>query len=231
MYLYNFIVQNKELIKIFYGLIIVFICLIIVLKADRLFRLSMHKGIRYFRNAFFFYGIGFLMRYILGTPFLKKIIVVNFGITKFLFEFFMIMAGFFLLYSLIWKKIEVSEEDYPSSLLNKKILIFYIMTLIFVILDFIWQTFFFMFFSQIVLFFCASIISFVNYKNKGNKNKFLKFYFIAMILSFLAWTLNALTMLLLNWNYSALITIYILNMIIFLLFLYGVINVTKKSNL
>jgi len=225
--MYDWIIQNKELIKIFYGIIISFICIIITLRADRLFRLSMHTGIRYFRNAFFFYAIAFLMRYIFGTPVLNNYIVVNLGITKSLFEFFMIMAGFFLLYSLLWKKIEYGYY-YHSSLLNSRILIFYLMAFIIVMMDYIFTSYNFLFVSQIILFAFLFAISYKNYLKKPNTN-FSKFYFIAMIIGLAAWILNALTGLLLHWNYTALIIIYLLNMLIFLLFLYGVIRITNHK--
>lgn len=222
MYLYNFIIENKELIKIFYALIIVFICAVIVLKTDRLFRLSLHNGIRYLRNAFLFYGIGFIIRYFFWM-------FPNYHIiTTFLFEFFLVMAGFFLLYSLLWKKIRVSERDSPSSLFNSKIFIFYIMAFVLVFLDYLWQMYYLMFCSQIVLFILASIISYINYKRNGKHHKFLKFYFIAMILSLFAWMLNALVPLLFGGHQGVMIIIYLLNLIIFLLFLFGVIKVTAR---
>lgn len=226
---FNWIIENKEIIKIFYGLIILLICIIIVFKTDKLFRLSLYQGIRYFRNAFFFYGIAFIIRYFLGISFFYDKGFVTPDIVKFFFEFFLIMAGFFLFYSLIWKKIGYSQqENSPSSLFNRNLFIFYIMTLIIVFLDYLWQTYFFMFLSQIMLFACLSVISFINYQKKGLKHKFLKFYFIAMVLSFIAWLLNAVLALYLNWNKGILINIYILNIIFFLLFLYGIINVTRR---
>lgn len=218
---------NKELMKLAYAFLVVVICVIIVKKTDKLFKLSHHQGIRYFRNAFFFYGIAFFIRYFLGTLttnrfVLSPLLAIS---VKVLFEFFLIMAGFFLLYSLIWKKIE--KEESFSSLLNPRIALFYSMSILFVILDFIWQSYAILFISQIIVFFIAIIVSFKNYQEKGNKHKFLKFYFLAMLLSFLAWTLNALAALLFKWNQGILMNIYALNIFIFLLFLYGIVKVTK----
>ena len=219
---YEWIIANKELIKIFYALAIVSICAVIVFKTDRLFRLSSHQGIRYFRNAFFFFGIGFIIRYFLGA-------ISNYHlITTIIFEYFLIMAGFFLLYSLLWKRIEASGSDYQSSLFNSKIFIFYIMSLVIVLLDYLWGTYYLLFCSQIMLFSFASIISYSNYKKNRKRHKFLKSYFIAMVLSLSAWLLNALASLLLNWHQGVLIVIYLLNIIIFLLFLFGVIKVTAR---
>jgi len=223
MEIYNFIIENKEVLKIFYAIIIGAICTVIVLKSDRLFRLSFHQGIRYFRNAFLFYGLAFVTRYFI-SPFLPEPPQI---ILKALFEYFLVMAGFFLLYSLLWKKIESTGTDYVSSLFNKKLLIFYFMAFVIIVLDYLWNSYYFLFSSQIILFIFASIISFSNYIKNGKKGNFLKFYFIAMILNFFAWILNAFVALYFEWSQLILIFIYAMNLIIFLLFLWGVIKVMR----
>jgi len=229
MNLYTLIIENKEIIKIFYGLIIALICLVIVIKTNKLYRLSLHQGIRYFRNAFFFYGIAFIIRYIIGAISFYGYMPLGYDfIIKILFEYFLVMAGFFLLYSLLWKKIETTKESYVSSLFNTKIAIFYLMALVIVFLDYLWQIHYFLFFSQIILFIFASALSYANYIENGKQHKFLKFYFVAMILSLAAWVLNSLAALYLNWHQWVLISVYLMNIIIFLLFLYGVVKVTKK---
>lgn len=231
MQIYTWFFENKELLKLAYGMIITIICLIIVLKTNRLFKLSMHKGIRYFRNAFFFYGIGFVIRYFLGAVFAYGYLPLDYApAINIVFEFFLIMAGFFLLYSLLWKKFEpFSGADYRSSLFNSYIAIFYLITIIIVFMDYLWRINYLMFFSQIILFAFATIISFVNCKNKGKKRKFLKFYFAAMVLSLVAWTLNFLAAVYFEWNKALLANIYTINIVIFLLFLYGIVRVTKYS--
>jgi hypothetical protein len=220
-----------ELFKFVYSLIVVFICVIIVLKTDRLFKLSLHQGIRYFRNAFFFYGIAFLFRYVLGSRLISGYFIFGeyYFIITILFEFFLVMAGFSLLYSLIWKKFEKSGRGALSSLFNFKMLVFYIMSLLIGILDFLWGTYLFMFLSQIIIFAYASILSYNNYQDRGNKHKFLKFYFIAMLLSFMAWVLNAILAIYLSWNKGILLSVYLINIIIFVLFLYGVVHITRRK--
>lgn len=228
MYWYNWLVENKELIKIVYGLVIGIICLFIVNKTHKLFHLSEYEGIRYLRNAFLFFGVAFIIRYVIGG--VSSFLYLDsgfFSIIRILFEYFLIMAGFFLLYSLIWKKIDL--ETSFSSLLNAKILIFYIMAFIIALLDFLWEIYYFLFFSQIIIFVFASILSYINYVKRGKQRSFLKFYFLAMILTLVAWLLNAVTALYFDWNRGVLISVYGINIVIFLLFLFGVINLTKKS--
>ena len=228
MELYSLILESKEIIKVFYALLVVLACIIIVKRSDRLFKLSGHGGIRYFRNAFFYFGIAFFIRYSLG--FLLNLGILNFRFNIFvkpLFEFFLIMAGFFLIYSLIWKKFETKEPDYYSSLLNGKILIFYLMTLIMVVLDFVWSTYNFLFLSQIIIFLFSTSISYNNYKKKSDKY-FPKFYFIAMLLFLIAWILNGLGSLFLGLNQELVIIIHLFNLIIFGVVLYGVLKVTRR---
>lgn len=226
MDLYNLITSNREILKIIYAVVVVLISTIIVLRTDKLFRLSSHNGIRYFRNAFFFYGIGFAIRFFIGSPLIYGESFSKYGfLINPLFEFFLVMAGFFLLYSLLWKKFE-KGKDYPSSLLNLRILPFYFMAFIIMFLDYLWETHYFMFVSQVVLFAIASMVSFSNLRGIRSKARFSRFYFLAMLLSFLAWTLNTIS-LLLNWNIALLINVYVLNSFVFLLILFGVIKITK----
>ena len=215
--LYNFVAVNTDLLRFVYSMFIAFICLIIVIKTDRLFRISSHQGIRYFRNAFLFYGVAFVLRYLLNTD-------GYYGLIKAGFQFFMIMGGGFLLYSLLWKKFE-RDKEHDSSLFNPGIIIFYIFALIIVGLDYLWGGYNFMFLSQIILFFFASIISFKNYNTK--RHGFLKLYFIVMVLSFFAWTANFVFSHFFN-RLRWLANVYVLNIIVFLILLYGVIKITRK---
>src|SRR3989344_627760 len=226
----NVIIENKEMLKILYGLIVVIICMIIVFKTDKIFRLILYKGIRYLRNAFLFYGLAFFIRYIIGGLIIFGILNQSLNVTEILlFEFFLVMAGFFLLYSLIWKRIEGIGYKYPSTLVNPRIGIFYFITLGIVYLDFVWETFHFMFFSQIAIFTIAMIISLRNFVKGSRQHRFLKFYFLAMFLSLVAWILNAISAYYYNWDKGIMINILLINIIIFLLFLYGVVKVTKRK--
>ena len=228
---YDLIIANKELLKVIYGLAIGLICLVIVLKTHKLFKLSMHQGIRYFRNAFFFYGIGFSTRFIIGATsnLFPDHSIVFYYLTRTLFEFFLVMAGFFLLYSLLWKRIEGVKKVHFTSLFNSHVGVFYLMAIIIIILDNLWNAYYFMFCSQIILFIIASALSYNNYIKNGTKHKFLKYYFISMVLSLIAWVLNAILSWYLNWNEAVLINVYAINVIFFLMFLVGVMRVTRKS--
>jgi hypothetical protein len=225
MGLYSIILENKFMLEIAYAFLISLICAVIVFKTDKFFKLSLHQGIRYFRNAFLFFGLAFIGRYIFGV--LSDMDFDYVSVVQVTFEYLLVMAGFFLLYSLVWKKFESPKEKYFSSLFNTKVAIFHIMALVIAVLDNLWQTYNFMFFSQIIIFFYISILSYINYRKDMGKHKFPKFYFIAMILGLGVWILNFVAETYLQWNHGILIDIGIINIIFFALFLYGVIKVTK----
>lgn len=226
---YSLIIQNKLILELVYAAVIAFICAVIVVKTDKFFRLSMHKGIRYFRNAFMFYGIAFILRYVYGVFSDSGFEIGYLYAAKTIFEYLFVMAGFFLLYSLVWRKFEKTREDYASSLFNAKIAVFHAMALILAIMDAVWQTYNFMFISQIVVFFFASVVSLTNYKNGNKRHKFLKFYPFAMLLGLAAWILNFLAETYFNWDHSLLIGVGAADVVFFLLFLYGVIKLTKTN--
>lgn len=222
---YDWIIANKEFLKIVYALVVGFICSVIVLKSDRLFKLSDYQGIRYFRNAFFFYGLAFFVRFILGGTWIGE--SYGFGV-GFVFEFFIIMAGGFLFYSLIWKKLE--KEKNHNSLFNIRIGVFYMVAFLLTFFDFLFLTNLFMYASQVLLFFVMVCLTFKNYLESKGRHNFLKFYFLAMLLGITAWILNMALYYFLNWNKPIQILVYGLNIVFFLFFLYGILKVLGVKN-
>lgn len=228
MSLYSFLLENKYVLELLYALAVSFICGVIVLRTDKFFRLSLHQGIRYFRNAFLFYGLGFIVRYFFGV--FNDIGLDYAFLLEILFEYLFVMAGFFLLYSLIWKKIESPREEYKSSLFNAKILIFHVMAIVIVVMDQLWQTYYFMFISEILIFLFVSILAFVNFMNDKGKHRFPGFYFFITLIGLAGWVLNFLAESYFNWSHEVLIFVGMVDIIFFMLFLYGVIRVTKQKN-
>ena len=228
MELSTFILENKWVLELFYMLLISSISLIIFSKTDKFFKLSLHQGIRYFRNAFLFFALAFFFRYLFGV--FSDFSLDYTDLMKGTFEYLLIMAGFFLFYSLIWKRFEFNKYQRYSSLFSKPILILNFLALIIAIIDVIWDTYYFMFISQIIIFAFAVIISYSNYRKNGKKHKFLNFYFVAMLLGFAAWILNFLVESVFNWRHMVLVDIGAINLIFFTLFLYGVIKITKNGS-
>ena len=227
--IFSWIIENKEILKIIYALVICSIAAIITLKTDRLFKISDHQGLRYFRNSFFFYGLAFFMRFILGeaATSIYKYGEIYQQITILLFKFFIIMAGFFLLYSLIWKHVEKIKNYH--SFLNIKIVPFYIGTILIIFLDLVFHTNMFMYYSQIILFLILSVLAYKNYIKDKGESVFLKYYFLTMLLGFIAWALNTVIYYFSNNIGIIQICIYGANIVFFITFLFGIVKIIGKN--
>jgi len=140
------------------------------------------------------------------------------------YEFFFIMAGFFLLYSLLWKRF---GEKF-SSLFNGPIIIFYLLALIMSLLYFFWAGYGLMFFSQIIVFSFAAGIAFEKYGQSEKKGGFLRLYLVVILLMLLARIIHFFVYSSFKWNIWGIIAVYFLEIVIFLLFLYEVVGVTKR---
>ncbi len=217
--IFDWVLENKEMIKLVYAILICFICATIVVKTNKLFKLSDVQGLRYFRNSFFFYGLAFFSRYILGL----------FWDTIFFFEFFIIIAGLFLLYSFIWKHAEYEGNCYYS-LLNPKAGIFYIVAFLIACFDYYFNTALFMYISQIALFVVMSFISYNKFVSSGRKNKASKYYFVVILLGLLMWTLNMSLEYFINWNIAVQSIVYSINILFFAFFFYVITKITKGKN-
>ena len=225
---YNWIIENRELLKLALNAILFLICFIIVIKTHRIFKLSEHNGIRYFRNAFLFYGLAFVARYFLSADCFS---IIHFAITPLLaialwiiYEFLFVMAGFFLLYSLLWKRL----GGRSSSLFNVPIFILYALAMIIAILDFFWLGYDIMFFSQIIVFSFAGGIAFEKYGANLEGTGFLKLYLSVILLMLLTRIIHFFVSSAFEWNTLGIITVYSLEIFTFLLFLYGIIKVTQE---
>ena len=228
---YSWLIENHEFIKLLFTLNVAIISFIIVFKTHKMYHLSEHEGIRYFRNAFLCYGLAFLLRYLVSVQYdltyghiVSDSFFMGFRIA---FVFFMVMASFFLFYSLLFKRFTTKNSH--SSLFNARIFIFYALALIIGILDFILGNYSMMFFSQIIIFSFAGGVAFEKYGQVQKKSGFLGLYLWIILLIMITRILNFIVSYFLVWNKYGVIGIYLLDAIIFLLFLYGIIKVTRRS--
>ncbi len=220
---YDWILGNKEILKIIYALIVVFVCSIIVLKTDRLFKISDYQGLRYFRNSFFFFGIAFLTRYILGLGGGEGFPPYYSSAIKILFEFFIIVAGLLLFYSLIWKRVEKSKHYH--SFFNLNMFVLYSVALIITIASSIFNGGGIMCIFQVLLFLFMGVVIYVNQK----KDNFARLYFLTITIGLIIWILNTLLYFFWNWNSLVEIIVYGLNIVFFSLFFYTVIKLTENK--
>lgn len=220
------ILQNKELIKILYGLALIFICEMVVLKTDRIFKISDYQGLRYLRNSFFFYGLSFIVLFILVK------VPVSFEIeysliTQFLFLFFNMVAGLFLFYSLTWKLFEKKKSH--NSLLNLQSNIIYLISFFIAFSCLIFEREYIFIITQIILFSIIFILSLKKVIISKTKIQFTKYYFIAVFFNLLYWIFyffNALYGLELLGD----IFTYVLTAMFYIIFLIGILNSSSKKN-
>jgi len=233
---YDWILENKEILKIVYALFVVFVCSIIVLKTDRLFKISDYQGLRYFRNSFFFFGIAFLTRYLLGLGGGSQGFPENYSlIVNSLFEFFIITGGLLLFYSLIWKKVEKSKHYH--SFFNLNMVVLYSVALVITIIDSIviqgGGAGGLMYISQVLLFLGMSVMSYLNQKKSSDTKKrgsnFAQLHFFIISIGLIVWVLNTALYFFWNWNSLIEIIVYALNIVFFSLFFYAVIKLTDNK--
>lgn len=216
-------------IETIYTLLIAITSLLVFFKTRKVYNFSNYKGLRYFSNAFLFIAVGFLLRYII---ILQKILsgellgtIQQTNLLLILMQFFLILPGMFLLYSLIWKKFE--NTKYSKKPLNAPVTFIYIVSLIFAIADFLLQSFLFMYLSQILLFLIASIIAYKNYKT--TKQQLKQFYFISMVLFLIARTINLIAQYTIDSFPLMRIYTYIITVVVLFLFLYITNKLTKTT--
>ncbi|MFA6073429.1 MAG: hypothetical protein WC758_04915 [Candidatus Woesearchaeota archaeon] len=103
--------------ELIFTILVVFFCFLIYFKTRESYILTKHKGLGYFRAAFLFFGLSYVLRFILGAVMLSGF-VFNLGFIGgmssqiFIVPLFIIPLSYFstvaivyLLYSSMWKKI------------------------------------------------------------------------------------------------------------------------------
>lgn len=176
------------LVETLYLFLLLIPSFIIFFKSREIYNFSRYKGLKYYSLAFLYISIGFLIRYVvmLTKLFEGKVgTITHLNIFVLIMEFFIVLPGFFLLYSLIWQNFE--KKHFSSKITFPQYLIYFLAFLT-AFADFIMQNLFMMYITQIILFLFATIIALNKYVKK--KNNYLQLFFISMFLFFVAWTIN-----------------------------------------
>lgn len=158
-------------------MLLIFFCIsaYIVIKSKELLELSDHKGIRSFRDAFFYYCLTIVVFIIAGvTSLLVKDVVVAVlveHLLRFFFAFTQIMFVLSLSYSFVWKYLQ-ANRSYLFPLIAAVISLFYLFNPISLII------------SQLIIIMYIVILAFEHYSVK--KSSFAFQYFISLILLFIS---------------------------------------------
>ena len=209
-------------IEILYSFVIVLCSLMIYFGTKELYELSNHRGLKYFRLTFLFFAIAYFFRSFI------KIIILYFGkqeiamvapilfgkLPVFLFMYFSVMAIFYLLYSVLSKKL---KRDW--------MLLFHIVAIIIAfIITFISNNLSTVLLLHILLLIFIIYVTYLSY-HQSKKKKSLNLYVIYLLL-LVFWIFNILDILIPSIFQSFQLLIYLVSSGIFLIILYRVIKRT-----
>ncbi len=173
-------------IDVAFTLIAVIFCFLIYFKTRESYELTKYEGIKYFRGAFFFFGLSYLLRFFLSLVILSKI-AFDFILPREMFApFFILFLGYFstigifyLIFSSIWDKFQ-----------KKQLLLWgHVIAIILSVISFLTRSHFILLALQFVFLIAAMIFSFVIEKERKKITKIRVLYFLVCIL----WLLNLLT--------------------------------------
>ncbi len=194
--LFELILQNRLLVETAYAAIIILASIFMFTRSGRMHKLSGHQGLGYFSLAFLFYALGFLAGYMSIFP--------GFGVAIAGFEYFLAMAGFYLVYSLIWKEFDRS-----------RIILLHVVAASIAMADYFFGTEL-IYYSQLAAFSYASWLAWREYRHK----KEMQLYLITLVLILIGWTIN----LMIRYLYLVLPDLvalsYLVNTSIFIMFVY-----------
>ncbi|MAF35742.1 hypothetical protein CL622_01325 [archaeon] len=217
--------NNQLLIELLYTFIIVSSSLFIYLKTKKLYSLTTHQGIRSFRDAFFYLGLAFIIRFILfllpsfalGTTTLYPL---GLGFNLLLF-YTLSMGGFSLVYSLVWKHFH-----------QRRIILLHMVAIGISIIDVFYISKIFFIIQLVVLLYAISIM-YSNYMSASTKSVFQQSYFIALILAFIGYLTNFLVdVFVVSYPFIKYYA-YIITVLVFMIFAFGVwrrLKWPKKEN-
>jgi len=179
------------------------------------YKLSAHKGIKYFREAFLFFALAFFFRFIVNTLFMTRRVHHFFDLAPrifgmlagLLFMYASLIAIFYLLYAIIWKHFK------------NKIWVFHIIALLIAVLTIITRNPFLILLIQLVVLVIMILLSLL--KHKGH-------FHILYLLLFIFGILNIIGILIPGFMIALQLAIYLTSIILFFLILYKVIKIMMK---
>jgi hypothetical protein len=171
------------IIELVFTVIAVFLCFLIYFKTRESYELTKHKGIRYFRDAFLFLGLSFVMRFffslIMFSSFAFDFIIPRdmFGLLFILpLGYFSTMGIFYLIFGTIWKRVD-----------NKAMLIIgHITAVALSVISFITRSHIILLLLQSILLVIVVILSFIAHKSEKKLSQTRILYILVAAL----WLIN-----------------------------------------
>ena len=206
--------------ELIYSFVIIFCSLMIYFGTKKMYDISKYPGIKYFREAFLFFAIAYFfksfmsfMLILLGFHEALEFSGVVWGLLMlFVFMYASTMAIFYLLYSVIWKKI--NHKKFVIPIIN---LLAIALSIFSIALRNAWL----LIIVQVAVFAFIAIYNFISYKKLNNKKKLGSIYVIYMSL-FVFWILNLSDILISGFDPLVELLISFVSIGIFLVILYKV---------
>jgi hypothetical protein len=209
---------KENMLELIFTLLIVVPSFLIYVKTTKMYSLSMHKGIKAFRNCFLFFMLAFAVRFIgiIMPDFFR--LPENFSIIfPLAFGYFLSVSIFYLVYSLVWKE----GNKYGELLIHGLAILVSVTDALFFP--------FTIYISLLAVIFYGLTISYSNYiasKKVGNRN-FAELYLIALFVAFFGFLANLLSVFIMP--FFPIIDVYVKAVTVgaVLIFFYGVLKTSK----
>jgi hypothetical protein len=210
--------------EVIYSFVIIICSLMIYIGTRELYMLSSYKGIKYFRQAFLFFALAYFFRSFIKFALIYFDVgqIMDFSprvfgpVTLFIFMYFSSMAIFYLLYSVMWKRLEGKF---------KKIYLFHLLAIIISSVSILSRSPIVNFGLNLFLLLFVILIVYTAYINTKNKTKGYNLYTIYILLT-VFWILNIIDILMPKFLSTFQLIIYLTSSGIFLLILYKVLRKT-----
>ena len=214
---YNLIIQTL------YVFIVLVACFWIYFRTKEIYDLSRHKGIKYFRNVFLFFGLAYLVNFFLrvfliefsARPGVLMHEISEIPLISVFFAYATTVAALYLVYSVSWKKLE-------KSTINKEYMV-HLFALLIILITFATGSIWFFLIVHLALFLYATIES---YSIKKKRKQGMHSFRVVYLLLFLFAILNVFDTAL-HFVFPIQIGVYVLSAGIFVAILYKVVQKTN----
>jgi len=220
---------SRFLLELVYFLSVIIMCLIISQKTGKMVSLTGHRGIMYFRNAFFFFALAYIFRFISLIDMIlhmqSTFIISNFAFRGIMFAtgYLSSMAILSLTMSTMWGKINVKHINLWLNIIAISIPAYLLISKSLEILIYF----------QVGLLIFSAITSYKNHTQLNEKTKFSSLYTTYALLA-VFWILNLSTILhirnSMNFiDFKLQSIIYLISIILFYIILKKVIKCTNPK--
>lgn len=219
-------------VELLYTLIVVFCCIVIAKHTRCLYNLSFHNGIKYFGEAFVFWGLGYIVRlvYIISLLYINSMNSIVLSIIHLAFEYLLTLGGFFLVYSLIWRLLDEMTSSFLA--VRFRILSLHLLALALSLVDMAINTTQLLYIVQLFALGYAGILTYDHWKTsekKSMKDTFASLYLIALCAAFIGYLVNYIAeFFIYQFPWVRFIT-YIFTSSVFAIIMYGVLRIVYST--